>query len=165
MYARRMRAIQGNTASFGARTVSTGTILLVEDSDDDRTLAIRALKKNNIANQVVCAKDGVEALDWLFGEGEFADRDTTDRPTVVLLDLNLPRLSGHDVLERIRADSRTRSVPVVILTSSNQEEDLVKSWDRGANSYIRKPIDFNEFSEVVRQLGVYWLLLNQLPRN
>ncbi len=144
--------------------MSSGTILLVEDSEDDRALAIRALKKNNIANTVVCVNDGVHALDWLFGTGEFADRDTNDRPTVILLDLNLPRLSGHAVLERVRADPRTRSVPVVILTSSNQEEDLVKSWDRGVNSYIRKPIDFNEFSEVVRQLGVYWLLLNQLPR-
>jgi len=145
--------------------VSTGTILLVEDSDDDRTLAIRALKKNNIVNNVVCANDGAEALDWLFGTGQYASRDLSDRPTVILLDLNLPLLSGHDVLARIRADPRTRSIPVVILTSSNQEEDLVKSWDLGANSYIRKPIDFNEFSEVVRQLGVYWLLLNQLPRS
>lgn len=142
-----------------------GIILLVEDNPDDEALTLRALKKHNIANQVVVAHDGVEALEWLFGEGPHAGRDTTIQPQVVLLDLNMPRLSGLEVLERLRADARTAPVPVVVLTSSKQEEDMMKSYALGANSYVRKPVDFTEFAQAVQRLGVYWLLVNQVaPR-
>jgi two-component system response regulator len=141
--------------------MSNGVILLVEDNPDDEALTLRALKKNHIANEVVVARDGVEALEWLFGEGPHAGRDTQVQPQVVLLDLNMPRLSGLDVLRKIRADERTRGVPVVILTSSKQDEDIVQSYELGANSYVRKPVDFAEFLEAVKNLGMYWLLLNQ----
>lgn len=141
--------------------MSQGTILLVEDNPDDEALTLRALRKNHILNPVVVAHDGVEALEWLFGEGEHAGRDTAVQPQVVLLDLNMPRLSGLQVLERMRADPRTRLVPVVVLTSSKEDDDLVKSYSLGANSYVRKPVDFSEFIEAVRRLGMYWLLVNQ----
>lgn len=136
-------------------------ILLVEDNPDDVALTLRALKKNNIANEVVVAKDGVEALDYLFGEGSYAGRDANNVPAVILLDLKLPRIDGLEVLERLRKDERTNFAPVVVLTSSREEQDLVRSYKLGANSYIRKPVDFTQFSEAVRQLGLYWLVLNE----
>jgi two-component system, response regulator len=136
-------------------------ILLVEDNEDDEVLTLRALRKHNIANEVVVARDGVEALDYLFGTGPHAGRDTALQPQVVLLDLNLPRISGHDVLKRVRADSRTKHVPVVILTSSNEDEDVMQSYSNGANAYVRKPVEFGEFSQAVKTLGMFWLLLNE----
>ena len=136
-------------------------ILLVEDNPDDVALTLRALNKNNIANEVIVAKDGVEALDYLFGEGAYAGRDATRVPAVILLDLKLPRIDGLEVLERLRKDERTKFAPVVVLTSSKEEQDLVRSYKLGANSYIRKPVDFIQFSEAVRQLGLYWLVLNE----
>jgi two-component system response regulator len=139
------------------------TILLVEDNPDDVELTLRAFKKNNIANNVVVARDGVEALDYLFGKGAYADRDTSDTPRIILLDLKMPKLDGIQVLERLRADERTRLVPVVILTSSKEEQDLVKGYKSGANSYVRKPVDFNQFVEAVRHIGLYWLLINEQP--
>lgn len=135
-------------------------ILLVEDNADDEILTLRALKVNKIANDVVVARDGAEALDYLFGTGCYAGRDTSVRPQVVLLDLNLPKLGGLDVLRRIRSEESTRTLPVVILTTSNEEQDLVGSYSLGANSYIRKPVDFGQFSECVRELGMYWVVLN-----
>ncbi len=139
------------------------TILLVEDNPDDEALTIRALKKNNILNEVIVARDGVEALDFLFAEGAHAERDSSDQPQVILLDLKLPKLDGLEVLKRIRADQRTSLLPVVILTTSNEERDVINSYELGANSYIRKPVDFEQFIEAVRQLGLYWLVLNQAP--
>lgn len=138
-------------------------ILLVEDNTDDETLAIRALKKNNILNEVVVARDGAEALDYLFGTGVHAGRDLTPPPQVVLLDLKLPKISGLEVLKRIREDQRTRFQPVVILTSSKEEQDLIGSYSLGVNSYIRKPVDFSQFAEAVRQIGLYWLVINEAP--
>jgi len=138
-------------------------ILLVEDNPDDEALTLRALKKNNIKNEVVVAHDGVEALDYLFSTGRYADRDANVMPQVVLLDLKLPRVDGLEVLKRLRADERTKLLPVVVLTSSKEEQDLVSSYSLGANSYVRKPVDFGQFSEAVRQLGLYWLLLNEPP--
>jgi CheY-like chemotaxis protein len=138
-------------------------ILLVEDNPDDEKLTVRALKKNNIANEVAVARDGVEALDYLFGTGVHAGRDTSLPPALVLLDLKLPKLDGLEVLGRIRADERTKRLPVVILTSSKEEQDLTQAYNGGVNSYIRKPVDFLEFTEVVRQLGMYWLVLNEKP--
>ena len=143
--------------------MNDGVILLVEDNPDDRDLTMRALSKNNIANEVVVATDGVEALDYLFGTGEYEGRDTTELPAVVLLDLKLPRMDGLEVLERVRTDERTRMLPVVILTSSKAEQDRIDGYSLGANSYVRKPVDFQQFSEAVRTLGVYWLLLNEPP--
>ena len=140
-------------------------ILLVEDNPDDEMLTIRALKKNNILNEVVVARDGVEALNFLFAEGEHADRDIGQQPQVILLDLKLPKIDGLDVLKRIRADERTRLLPVVILTTSNEQRDIIASYELGANSYIRKPVDFDQFMEAVRQLGLYWLVLNEMPAN
>lgn len=138
-------------------------ILLVEDNPDDEALTLRALKKNNILNEVVVARDGVEALDFLFGTGAHAGRDLTLMPEVILLDINLPRINGLEVLEKIRANGRTRLLPVVILTTSNEEQDKIRSYTLGANSFIRKPVDFLQFSEAIRQLGLYWLVLNQSP--
>jgi two-component system response regulator len=138
-------------------------ILLVEDNPDDEALTLRALKKNNIANEVAVARDGAEALDFLFCTGEFSGRDPNNMPQVILLDLKLPKLGGLDVLRRIRADERTRLLPVVILTSSKEEQDLINGYGSGANSYIRKPVDFTQFIEAVRQLGMYWLVLNEVP--
>lgn len=136
-------------------------ILLVEDNENDEELTLRALRKHQIGNPVVVARDGAEALDYLFGRGAHSSRDTRVLPQVVLLDLNLPKLSGIDVLRAIRADDRTRVLPVVILTSSKEDGDLVSGYASGANSYIVKPVDFNQFAEAVRQLGLYWLVLNQ----
>lgn len=136
------------------------TILLVEDNADDELLAKRALTQNKIANQVDVARDGVEAIAYLFGSGEQPAREL---PQVVLLDLNLPRIDGLEVLRRIRASESTRLLPVVILTSSKEERDLVESYSLGANSYIRKPVDFEQFTAAVGQLGMYWLVLNQTP--
>ncbi len=138
-------------------------ILLVEDNPDDIKLTQRALDKNNIANEMVVTQDGAEALEYLYGTGAYAGRDATALPTVVLLDLKLPRIDGLEVLRQIRAHTRTRLLPVVILTSSREEQDLVQSYSLGANSYIRKPVDFEQFTEAIRQLGLYWLVLNEPP--
>jgi two-component system response regulator len=138
-------------------------ILVVEDNPDDEELTVRALTSANIANAVEVARDGAEALDFLFGTGAHAGRDISNLPTVVLLDLKLPKLDGIDVLQRIRADERTRLLPVVILTSSKEQEDVVASYRLGTNSYVRKPVNFSEFSAAVRQLGLYWFLLNESP--
>lgn len=138
-------------------------ILLVEDDPDDVELTLRALRKNNITNKVELARNGAEALDYLFGTGACAGRDKSLMPTVVLLDLKLPKIDGFEVLRRIRADDRTRLLPVVILTSSKEEQDIANGYSHGANSYVRKPVDFAQFSEAVRQLGLYWLLLNESP--
>ena len=143
--------------------VQTRRILLVEDNADDELLTMRSLKKANIFNEVVVARDGVEALDYLFGTGEFEGRDVRDLPALILLDLQLPRLDGVGVLEKIRADDRTKLVPVVVLTSSDEEKDLLRSYGGGANSYVRKPVDFAQFSQAVQQVGLYWLLLNEAP--
>jgi two-component system, response regulator len=138
-------------------------ILLVEDNPDDEALTLRALKKNNILNDVIVAHDGVEALEYLFGTGRYEGRDPSILPQIVLLDLKLPKVDGLEVLRSIRADERTRLLPVVVLTSSKEEQDLLQSYSLGANSYVRKPVDFNQFTEAVRQLGLYWLVLNENP--
>ena len=144
--------------------MTSAPILLVEDNPDDEALTLRALKKNNnIQNPVVVAHDGVEALDYLFGTGVHEGRDLTIMPQVVLLDLKLPKVDGLQVLEKLRADHRTRLLPVVILTSSKEQQDLIDGYSLGANSYIRKPVDFAQFIESVRQLGLYWLILNEAP--
>lgn len=140
-----------------------GTILLVEDNQDDEALSIRAFERNNIRNPVVCVRDGQEALDWLFGEGTHAGRDPSDRPAVVLLDLKLPKVDGLEVLRRVRANPVTRLTPIVILTSSREERDRLEGYSLGANSYIQKPVDFEQFVEAIRQLGLYWLVLNEPP--
>jgi CheY-like chemotaxis protein len=139
-------------------------ILVVEDNPDDEALMIRALTKNGIANEIVVAHDGVEALDYLFGEGQYQGRDVEDVPELVLLDLKLPKIDGLDVLRRLRDDSRTKYVPVVVLTTSSEQRDIVESYNLGANSYVTKPVDFNEFMDATRQLGTYWLLLNRAVR-
>jgi len=144
--------------------MKNGSILLVEDNPDDQKLTLRALKKNNIMNEVVVAADGAEALDYIFGSGRFAGRDVREVPALVLLDLKLPKIDGLSVLAQIRQDERTRTVPVVVLTSSAEEQDLVKSYQLGVNSYVRKPVDFLAFVEAARVLGVYWLILNEQPR-
>ena len=143
--------------------MNDGNILLVEDNADDEALTLRALAKSNIKNPVDVVRDGVEALDYLFGTGTCAGRDLNNLPAVVLLDIKIPKLDGFEVLKRLRADERTKLIPVVVLTSSTQEEDIVKSYKLGANSYVRKPVDFNQFAEAVRQVGLYWLLINQRP--
>jgi CheY-like chemotaxis protein len=139
------------------------TILLIEDNPDDEALAIRALKRHHVGNEIVVARDGVEALDYLFGTGDYAGRDTTLKPAVILLDLKLPRVDGLEVLRRLREDPRTKLLPVVVLTTSNEERDMLSSYSLGCNSYIRKPVDFVQFSEAIRQLGMYWLLMNEPP--
>jgi two-component system response regulator len=138
-------------------------ILLVEDNPDDEALTLRALQKNKITNEVVVAHDGVQALDYVFGTGAYAGRDTSVSPQIILLDLKLPKIDGLEVLRRLRSDPRTKLTPVVILTSSNEERDLLAGYDSGANSYVRKPVDFDQFAEAVRYLGLYWLVLNQPP--
>lgn len=138
-------------------------ILLVEDNPDDEALTLRAFKKNNIKNNVVVAHDGAEALDYLFGAGQHAGRDITDIPQVMLLDLKLPKVDGLEVLRRVRETEHTRLLPVVILTSSKEEQDLIAGYRLGCNSYVRKPVNFDEFVEAARQLGLYWLVLNETP--
>ena len=139
------------------------TILLVEDNPDDELLTIRALKKNNIMNEVVVARDGAEAIDYLFGTGTYEGRDTSIMPQVILLDLKLPKIDGLEVLRRLREDKRTQFLPVVVLTSSKEDRDLIESYSIGANSYIRKPVDFTQFTKAIGQLGLYWLVLNETP--
>jgi two-component system, response regulator len=141
--------------------MDTKIILLVEDNGDDELLTLRALKKNSIRNNVIIARDGVEALDYLFGTGAYSGRDLSIMPQLILLDLKLPKIDGLGVLRRIRADERTKLLPVVILTSSNEERDRIQGYGLGANSYVRKPVDFNEFTEAARQLGLYWLVINE----
>lgn len=138
-------------------------ILLVEDNPDDELLTLRALKKNNIENEVIVTRDGSEALDYLFGTGTFAGRDLNIMPQVILLDLKLPKVTGLEVLTQLRSNSRTRFLPVVILTSSKEEQDLMSGYSMGCNSYIRKPVDFNQFVKAVKNLGLYWLVLNETP--
>jgi two-component system, response regulator len=145
--------------------LASKTILLVEDNPSDIALTKRALEKARIANRLVVTEDGQEALDYLFGSGVHAGRDISQQPMLTLLDLRLPKIEGLEVLRRIRGDASTRRIPVVILTSSNEEQDLARSYDLGINSYIRKPVDFNQFAQAVEQLGLYWLVLNEPPPN
>jgi CheY-like chemotaxis protein len=141
--------------------MSEKIILLVEDNPDDEELTTRALRKANIANEIVVTRDGKEAIDFLFGQGAYEGRDLSRMPAVILLDLKLPKLSGLDVLRRLRSDARTKLIPTVVLTSSSEDEDMLKSYESGANSYVRKPVEFGSFVNAVSQLGVYWLLINQ----
>jgi two-component system response regulator len=138
-------------------------ILLVEDNPDDVQLTLRSLRKNNILNEVIVARDGAEALDYLFGRGAYAGRDVNCLPVVVLLDIKLPKIDGIEVLRQMRRDKRTKLLPVVILTSSKEEGDLMNGYRLGANSYVRKPVDFDQFNEAIRHLGLYWLLWNEAP--
>ncbi len=138
-------------------------ILLVEDNPDDEELTLLSLRKHNLANDIIVTRDGVEALEYLFCEGPYAGRDISVMPTVILLDLKLPKLDGLGVLKRLRADARTRHLPVVVLTSSSQDADVIASYDLGANSYVRKPVEFGAFMEAVSSLGLYWLVLNRAP--
>lgn len=138
-------------------------VLLVEDNPDDEVLTLRAFRNNNIGNKVVVARDGVSALDYLFGTGAYRGRDVRDLPAVVLLDLKLPKIDGLEVLKRIRANEHTKFLPVVILTSSKEEQDLINSYRFGCNSYVRKPVNFDEFLQAARQLGLFWLLINEPP--
>lgn len=143
----------------------TKIILLVEDNPDDVELILRALKKNNVKNDIIVVNDGALALDYVFGTGAYAERDTSIMPVVIILDLKLPKVDGLEVLKRLRSNKQTKLIPVVVLTTSDEDQDLVQSYINGANSYIRKPVDFNQFSEAVRQLRMYWLLLNEPPPN
>ena len=143
--------------------MSAKNILLVEDNPDDEALAMRALRKSNLVNEIVVARDGVEALDYLFGTGKYEGRDTNSMPALILLDLKLPKLDGLEVLRRLRSDEKTRHLSVVALTSSNEEQDLIDSYDLHVNSYVRKPVDFVQFTEAVAQVGLYWLVLNEPP--
>lgn len=139
------------------------TILLVEDNADDEALTLRALNKNKVANKIVVVRDGAEALDYLFCRGTYAERDPHDLPQITLLDLKLPKVDGLEVLKQVRANPATQRLPIVILTSSNEEQDLIKAYTNGANSYVRKPVDFNEFVDAIGKLGLYWLILNAAP--
>ena len=143
--------------------MSEKSILLIEDDPDDETLIKRELRRNNVANRIAVVRDGAEALDYLFCTGSYADRDPDDLPTVVILDLKLPKIDGLEVLRQIRADKRTRILPVVVMTSSDAERDIAESYNRGANSYVRKPVNFDQFREAVRQLQLYWLVTNEPP--
>lgn len=143
--------------------MSNRNLLLVEDDPQDERLTLRALNKVNVANHIDVVRDGAEALDYLFCRGDYSERSVDDQPAVVLLDLKLPKLTGFEVLEQLRADERTCLLPVVVLTSSDEEQDLISSYKLGANSYVRKPLDFTEFSEAVANLGLYWLILNEVP--
>ncbi len=143
--------------------MSDKVILLVEDNADDMELTLNAFERFKLANRIEVVRDGAEALDYLFATGDYAGRDVTQQPSLVLLDLKLPRIDGLEVLKRVRADPRTRLVPVVILTSSQEQQDMLSSYQLGANSYIRKPVDFDQFVEAVRELGLYWLVLNEPP--
>jgi two-component system, response regulator len=143
--------------------MNTTLILLVEDNPDDEALTLRAFKKSNLRNEVIVVRDGEEAVNYLFGNGEFEGRDMNVMPHLILLDLKLPKIDGLEVLRRLRADPRTKLLPVVILTSSKEQEDLINGYSLGANSYVRKPIDFNEFISAIQQLGLYWLILNEFP--
>ena len=143
--------------------MDTRVLLLIEDNSNDEELTLRAFRKVNIANPIVVVRDGAEAIDWLFAIGAHGGRDALDTPAVILLDLKLPKISGLEVLKRLRADERTKLVPVVVLTTSNEDRDVIESYALGANSYIRKPVNFNDFTQAVAQLGVYWLALNQPP--
>ena len=143
----------------------SGVILLVEDNPDDEALTLRALRQHQMVDDIVVAHDGAEALEYLFATGAYAGRDATEEPQIVLLDLNLPKVNGLEVLRAIRADEKTRLLPVIILTSSKEDKDLIAGYASGANSYVVKPVDFNQFSEAVRQLGLYWLLINQQAPN
>jgi len=140
-----------------------GMIFLVEDNKDDEELTLRAFKKNNLENEVKVARDGAEAVDFLFGRGKYANRDLNVMPAVILLDLKLPKIEGLEVLRQIRSNPKTKLLPVVILTSSAEDQDRIKSYSLGANSYVRKPVNFNDFVQAVAQLGIYWLLLNEIP--
>jgi len=143
--------------------MDTRPILVVEDNPDDEILMLRALKKNKIANPIVVARDGVEALDYLFGRGQYEGRNPSETPALVLLDLKLPKVDGFQVLKEMRADRRLKYIPVVILTSSNHDRDIIEGYDLGANSYVRKPVDFEEFVDATGKLGLYWLLVNKMP--
>ena len=138
-------------------------ILLIEDDPDDETLIMRELARNNVADEIAVARDGVEALDYLFCSGPYADRDPNEMPTLIILDLKLPKIDGLEVLRRIRSDQRTRILPVVVVTSSDEQRDIAESYNRGANSYVRKPVSFDKFREAIRQLHLYWLLINEPP--
>ena len=143
--------------------MNASAVVLVEDRPDDVRLTIRAFQKNSLKNEIVVLTDGAEALDFFFAQGAYADRDPSDSPALILLDLQLPKVGGLEVLSRIRGDDRTKLFPVVVLTSSDEEADLIASYENGCNSYVRKPVDFGQFSEAVRHLAVYWLLCNELP--
>jgi len=145
--------------------MANNIILLVEDNPDDVELTLRAFKKSNLKNEIAIAHDGVEALDFLFGTGTHAGRDTNEVPQLVMLDLNIPKIDGLEVLQAMRADERTKLIPVVVLTSSREQEDIVKSYQFGANSFVRKPVDFLEFVQAVQQLELYWVVLNERPRH
>jgi two-component system, response regulator len=148
---------------FRYRSVRKKVILLVEDNADDEALARRALEKNRIVNELIVVRDGAEALDFLFSEGAYVERDNSHRPQLILLDLKLPKIDGLEVLRRIRADERTKLIPVVVLTTSDEERDRIQSYTHHANSFVRKPVDFAQFTEVIRQIGLYWLVLNEPP--
>jgi two-component system, response regulator len=143
--------------------VRDAVILLVEDNPDDEALTLRAMHKNRVTNPVIIARDGVEALDYMFGTGQYAGREVSDLPAVIFLDLKLPKLDGLEVLKRLRLDDRTRLVPIVVLTTSNEDKDITNSYKLGANSYVRKPVDFEQFTDVVGKLGMYWLMINEPP--
>jgi len=144
--------------------MTTKPILLVEDTTDDAELTIMSLKRSGLLNEVVVAEDGLEALDYLFGEGRFAGRNSQDTPALILLDIKMPRLDGIEVLHRLRTDERTRLLPVVMLTTSTEDTDLARAYDAGANAYVRKPVSLVEFQEAVRQLGLFWILINEPPK-
>lgn len=143
--------------------MSERVILIVEDNPDDELLVLRALRQNRLANEIVVARDGVEAMDYLLGRGVYADHDTRLMPQLILLDLKLPRVDGIQVLRQIRAHERTKLIPVVVLTSSDEDRDVTASYELHVNSYVRKPVDFNQFVEAIRHIGLYWLVLNQVP--